>query len=185
MEKKQVIYYIDKTIRNRPSEVVDALNKSGVIIPDYARPDDMRNLIISEVKKGNGYLLYYLGEVITKEVPQSGERHSNALPAVLGAISSGTGILSTIGGWFGGGGDKDAEKLAQQQRYQELKQQKALQKQMKIAQSQANAQQILLDAQRQERKAKGNRTIIAVSVVGAALLIETNKTIVTIKKSKY
>ena len=183
MTEEERISIIKNTINNRRTEVIKALMDSDIVIPEISSNKDLLHIIISEVKNGNGYLIYNLGEVITKEIEPKKEKKSNIAPLVGAAlISTGGGLL---GGLFGGGGDKaqkEAQKQAQAAAAAQAAQEAAIQKQMIIAQSQQNAEQIAANVDIQNRKASTARTLTVIGMIGGALLIGTVITVLILKK---
>lgn len=181
MKRSQIISLIDNAILNRKGEVMNALQESGVVAPVGISDTDYRNIIIREIENGNGYLVVYLGSVIDKDLEPKTEKKSNIAPLVGAAlISTGGGLL---GGLFGGGGDdKAAQQAAQAQAAAQAAQQKAMQKQMAIAASQQAANEMLSQTNRQNQKAKTQRTVITLSIIGGTLLIGAVAAILIIKK---
>lgn len=172
-----IISIIDKTIINRREEVINSLLNSSVEVSDTISNLKIRDLIIKEVKSGNGFLIYNLGNVISKELPP--EIKSNFVGL---AISIGSSLLGKLFG--GGGGNKEAERLAKQEQYQRDRQEAEMIRQMKIAASQQEANRIRDDVRRIERKARTKRTVVTISIIGGTLIIGTIVTIFILKNKK-
>jgi len=183
MKRSQVISLIDNAISNRKGEVINALQESGVVAPIGISDEDYRNIIIREIENGNGYLVVYLGSVIDKDIQLNSEKKSNFFIApAVGAALIGTGG-SLLGGLFGGGGDdRAAQQAAQAQAAAQAAQQAAMQKQMAIAASQQAANEMLSQTNRENQRARTQRTVITLSIIGGTLLIGTIAAILIVKK---
>lgn len=173
------IKIISKSIDNRKGEVLSSLKSSGINVNPNSSKEELLGIIISQVRKGNGYLVYNLGEVINKDL----EKKSNLLPIAAGLIlTTGSTIIGKIGGFFGGSVDKDAERAADLSRQQSIRAEAEMVRKMQIAASKAQAKKIASETKEKERKSKIKRTIITLSVIGGALIIGTIVTVLILKK---
>lgn len=184
MDKENIISTIDRTIKNRRVEVIKALINSDVVLPEAPSDYDLQQIIINESLNRNGYVIFNVGEVISKEIGE--EKKSGIVPLVGAAlISTGGGLLGSIVGMFGGGGgdaEREAKKAAQQQYSAKLAREAAMKKQMIIAASQANAQQINANTATQNKKSSINRTMLVVGMVSGAVIIGTTIAVLIFKK---
>lgn len=179
MDNNKAIQAIELTISNRKNEVVKSLISSNVFVPDGISDLELRNLILKQLKEGNGFLVFYLGQVIDKEF-SSVEEKSNWIGAAIGLVSSLLGLATG-----GGGDDGKAQSQAIQAASQaEAARQAALLKQMQIAQSQANAQKILAEANAKAKSASTTRTVIILSLVGVTTLIGITIVVLALKNKK-
>jgi len=183
MDNNKAIQAIELTISNRKNEVVKSLIDSNVFVPEGISDLELKNLVLKQLKEGNGFLVFYLGQVIDKEFSNVEEK-SNWIGAAIGLGSSLLGLAT------GGGGD---DGKAQAQAYQqaqaqaqaaEAARQAALLKQMQIAQSQANAQKILAEANTKAKSASTTRTVIILSLVGVTTLIGITIVVLALKSKK-
>jgi len=179
MNNNKAIQAIELTISNRKNEVVKSLIDSNVFVPDGISDLELKNIILKQLKEGNGFLVFYLGQVIDKEFSNVEEK-SNWIGAAIGLGSSLLGLATG-----GGGDDGKAQAQAYQQAQQaEAARQAALLKQMQIAQSQANAQKILAEANAKAKSASTTRTVIVLSLVGVTTLIGITIVVLALKSKK-
>lgn len=176
MNNNKAIQAIELTISNRKNEVVKSLIDSNVFVPNGISDLELKNIILKQLKEGNGFLVFYLGQVIDKEFSNVEEK-SNWIGAAIGLGSSLLGLATG-----GGGDDGKAQAQAYQQAQQaEAARQAALLKQMQIAQSQANAQKILAEANAKAKSASTTRTVIILSLVGVTTLIGITIVVLALK----
>lgn len=179
MDNNKAIQAIELTISNRKNEVVKSLIDSNVFVPNGISDLELKNIILKQLKEGNGFLVFYLGQVIDKEFSNVEEK-SNWIGAAIGLGSSLLGLATG-----GGGDDGKAQAQAYQQAQQaEAARQAALLKQMQIAQSQANAQKILAEANAKAKSASTTRTVIILSLVGVTTLIGITIVVLALKNKK-
>jgi hypothetical protein len=161
LTRNELYGFIKRAIVNRRFEVLSALKLSNVSVQDDINNNDLFNLIISSLKEGNGYLLYYLEVIINRE--QNPKAYSNLAPIVAVGVS----LLPSL---FGGRKkDNHAQMLAQQN---EANRQMVRQYEMIKSQSLLQAQERREELDRQERKEeRKSRNKIIFGIVGGAVVI--------------
>lgn len=167
MEQQKVISLLKSVIKTRRNEVIKALQDATVVLPYNFTDEDLLQTILKELRNDNGYLVYHLGRVIDNFFDATTEKKSNWVAAAIGV---GSQLLGSLMG--GKGDDGKAMAKAQLQAAQaEAKRQEALQKQMLIAASEAEAERLRSEAMIKKRKASTQRTVITISLIGGTLII--------------
>jgi len=179
MKKEDVISVINKVIFENRDDVLKALRDSNVVIPILSSEKEISDIVIKELHSGNGYLAVYLGEVIDSNKSNKSD--------FIGAVIAGGQML--YGMYKGSQAQKAAKKAAASQLASDRakaarlkKEAEEFKKQMAIAASKREADRIRSDSDIKSRKAKTNRTIIIVSIIGFSLLIGGVTFIKIIKK---
>ncbi len=201
--KNESVAYIVATITKNRTGVLEALRKSEVAVNDNINENNLLNLILSEINKGNGFLIYYLGNVIDNTLALDKKSNSDGTTSWYtpytfggsGTASTGTSSTGSTGSgdtqnWFQkneglinlgaamlggllGGRDKTPATPTGGS---------------SIDQYQAARYQAELEAERLRNAAKNanppkNNTVLIVSIIAGALLIGTIITVIVIKNN--
>ena len=172
LSKGESLNQIKRVIINKKNDVITALQSSYVEVPENISNNELFNVVMKTLVKGNGYFVYHLTQVISDgEVPET----SNADGAGWNAASQ----IST--GLFAWMQNKNNLEIAQIQADSADSQNQAALELAKI-QEQIQQDKLRSTSSGGGDGGKDNSTIIIVGIIGAVLLIGTISTIVLIKK---
>ena len=176
LTKKQTLGLIKKAIINKKSDVILALKKASISVPEGTTNSQLLDIVMANIEEGNGYFIYYLSQVIVQDLKKQAKETSNANGTTTTTTNwggMGTSVIEGIGGFIVSSNN------------------------LKIAQIQADAAKAKAEADKELAKiggyiyqppsnnsggAKDMSTIIIVSVIGGVLLLGTIITVVLLKK---
>ena len=202
----RILSIIESTIIKDKPLVIDALKKSKVLVNDNISDRDLFILVTEELNSGNGYLIFHLGEVITKNIEDKSNSTGfslspSQLQAASQAASSGVGNsgggggswlndnsgaligagASILGALLSGGGSSSSP---YQQSTSANQNTTLAQYQFAQQQSQINQDRFIKEQNLKEQLAKSQRNtnIIIASIIGGVVLFGTIITIAIYKK---
>ena len=76
-KKEESLNQIERAILTRKEDVIKSLNDSYIEVESNINDNDLLSLVMSALKDGNGYFVYYMTKVIMKD--ESSEENSNWL----------------------------------------------------------------------------------------------------------
>lgn len=182
--KDNVIRMINQTIIDNKSSVIRALRDSKVEVSSSISDRDLAKLVMTELNKGNGYLMYNLGQVLDSkfDIAQEMSNAEGEKKGFFGSIGDffsknkdaiGAGA-SLLGGLFGGGKGEPASTGTTPP----SSDQNAIMMQMQLAQQQQQQQFAAAERARREDEAARRRNALLIGgIVGGVLIIGTVITI--------
>jgi len=195
--KEQSLKQIERAITSNRDGVIDALKKSFITVPVKVNDNEILDLVMYNLKNGNGFLIYHLTDlIVANEIV--GEESSNIFGwgktptttpnttpttsttgtgANWGAIGSiGSTVATGLSSWMNSQAQKDIAKsqaeAAANQNYTALQL-------AKIQQEMQNRE--LASRGLGGQSQKDNSGIIIASIIGGVLLIGTVVTLVVLK----
>jgi len=208
----EVLGLIEDTVVSERELTIDSLRKSNVSVDTNITDRDLFTLVTDELNKGNGYLIYHFGEVLSKKVEPQSNFDFALNPSALGAASqaasqapsiptsqpattsgggfgnwlqNNSGLISTGANILGGflfGGGSGSSQAPQSTANQNTS----------LAQFQYASQQAQLEKDRwaMEQKARDemdrsrtNTIILVSSIIGGVLILGTIITVALVKKN--
>ena len=178
LDKRETTRLIMSAIRDNRNEVINAINNSniGVDIDDSVSDIQLYRVIVSEIRNGNGFMLYNIRKVVSG----TEEEKSNWISAVVAAATTLYGVYQ---------GDKAATEAKEQLDKQtfadnlsKAEQQAMMLEKMEIYRANAIREGINADLTLEAKKEKSKRTIISLSIIGGVIIIGAITTVLILKK---
>lgn len=174
LTKKQTLGLIKKAIIDKKSDVILALKKASVSVPEGTTNSQLLDIVMTNVEEGNGYFIYYLSQVIVQDLKEKLNSTSNADGQSVDWGGMGTSVIGGIGDFIVSSNN------------------------LKMAQIQADAAKAKAEADKELAKlggypypppvntnsggVKDMSTIIITSIIGGVVLLGTIITVVLLKK---
>ena len=171
MEQKKFIGLVTDAISKNKNGVLESLRDADVVVPVFSNDKELLKIVIDEIYQGNGYLAFYLGEVIDNL--NKGESNWVGI-----AVAAGTAIY---GAYQANQDKKDAKKAAKKAQQaaaaaaaaeaeRKRKAAELFKKKMEMAASKRLADKIKREADFKAKRNSSLRSIASFSLIGAALI---------------
>lgn len=177
MNREKSISILKAVIKAKRSQVITILVNSGILLPQNPSNELLFDICMRELDNKNIVFAAKLATLIDEFF--NTEQKSNFVTDLIGLG------VSLVGGLIGGGGDGGSAAIANAQLQasrEAAARQAALQKQLTIAASNAEAERLRYEAAVKKRKSATTRTIATISIIGGTVLITGIIALIALRK---